>query len=145
MGVVVSGLNPCVETLAPMVLKASKQRRQSGRRSNKNLEEVKLLLLGSAECGKSTVLKQMKIIHQNGYSKDELLAYRKDPLKAVLMISKCIIIQKLVPRHLHSMLVELYCGSKLVKLTIDFHQLNIWVSSINHGSRLIIGKFTLTE
>ena len=88
MGVVVSGLNPCVENLAPMVLKASKQQRQSGKHSNKNLEEVKLLLLGSAECGKSTVLKQMKIIHQKGYSKDELLAYRKILRRAVPLLSK---------------------------------------------------------
>ena len=53
-----------------------------------HLEEVKLLLLGSAECGKSTVLKQMKIIHQNGYSKDELLAYRKILRRAVPLLSK---------------------------------------------------------
>ncbi|KAI9220932.1 heterotrimeric G protein alpha subunit [Blastocladiella britannica] len=38
--------------------------------------EVKLLLLGSGESGKSTIVKQMKIIHQDGFSRDELLAYR---------------------------------------------------------------------
>lgn len=31
---------------------------------------------GSGESGKSTIVKQMKIIHQNGYSKDELLNFR---------------------------------------------------------------------
>lgn len=31
---------------------------------------------GSGESGKSTIVKQMKIIHQNGYSKDELLLFR---------------------------------------------------------------------
>lgn len=31
---------------------------------------------GSGESGKSTVVKQMKIIHQNGYSKDELVLCR---------------------------------------------------------------------
>jgi hypothetical protein len=54
-----------------------KQRQNPLKRRAKSLEEVKLLLLGSAECGKSTVLKQMKIIHQNGYSREELLSYRK--------------------------------------------------------------------
>jgi hypothetical protein len=32
--------------------------------------------LGSGESGKSTIVKQMKIIHQNGYTNDELLAFR---------------------------------------------------------------------
>lgn len=34
-------------------------------------QELKLLLLGTGECGKSTVVKQMKIIHGQGYSADE--------------------------------------------------------------------------
>lgn len=31
---------------------------------------------GSGESGKSTIVKQMKIIHQNGYSRDEMLLFR---------------------------------------------------------------------
>jgi len=38
--------------------------------------EVKLLLLGAGESGKSTIVKQMKIIHEKGYSQDECLQYR---------------------------------------------------------------------
>ncbi|CAG8819740.1 21068_t:CDS:2, partial [Racocetra persica] len=44
--------------------------------SEKFKKECKILLLGSGESGKSTIVKQMKIIHQNGYSKEELALYR---------------------------------------------------------------------
>eukprot|EP00161_Ancyromonas_sigmoides_P023537 TRINITY_DN739_c1_g1_i1.p1 TRINITY_DN739_c1_g1~~TRINITY_DN739_c1_g1_i1.p1 ORF type:complete len:323 (-),score=111.30 TRINITY_DN739_c1_g1_i1:444-1412(-) len=37
--------------------------------------EVKLLLLGTGESGKSTIFKQMKIIHQDGYGKEERVAF----------------------------------------------------------------------
>lgn len=39
-------------------------------------KECKILLLGSGESGKSTIVKQMKIIHQDGFSRDELIQYR---------------------------------------------------------------------
>ncbi|XP_064633728.1 guanine nucleotide-binding protein G(i) subunit alpha [Lineus longissimus] len=42
----------------------------------KAAREVKLLLLGAGESGKSTIVKQMKIIHEKGYSKEECLQYR---------------------------------------------------------------------
>uniref|UniRef100_A0A1A8MB83 Guanine nucleotide-binding protein G(i) subunit alpha-2 n=3 Tax=Nothobranchius TaxID=28779 RepID=A0A1A8MB83_9TELE len=42
----------------------------------KAAREVKLLLLGAGESGKSTIVKQMKIIHEHGYSEDECKQYR---------------------------------------------------------------------
>ncbi|KAK9383822.1 guanine nucleotide binding protein, alpha subunit [Kockiozyma suomiensis] len=44
----------------------------------------KVLLLGSGESGKSTIVKQMKIIHQNGYAKEELELYRPTIFKNLL-------------------------------------------------------------
>jgi len=39
--------------------------------------EVKMLLLGAGESGKSTILKQMKLIHDSGYSKEEKEAFKE--------------------------------------------------------------------
>ncbi|XP_067913495.1 guanine nucleotide-binding protein G(t) subunit alpha-2 isoform X1 [Heterodontus francisci] len=43
--------------------------------AEKEARTVKLLLLGAGESGKSTIVKQMKIIHQDGYTKEECLAF----------------------------------------------------------------------
>ncbi|KAH7698027.1 GPA-5 protein, partial [Aphelenchoides avenae] len=37
---------------------------------------VKILLLGSADSGKSTIVKQMRILHTNGFNETELINYR---------------------------------------------------------------------
>lgn len=46
------------------------------REGEKQSREVKLLLLGAGESGKSTIVKQMKIIHENGYSSEECSQYK---------------------------------------------------------------------
>ncbi|SCU93380.1 LAME_0F03598g1_1 [Lachancea meyersii CBS 8951] len=49
---------------------------KSGGGSTDSSKALKVLLLGSGESGKSTVLQQLKIIHQNGFSPEELAEYR---------------------------------------------------------------------
>lgn len=46
---------------------------------------------GSGESGKSTIVKQMKIIHQNGYTMDELAMYRLTIYKNVIDCAKSLI------------------------------------------------------
>jgi len=54
-------------------------------------KEIKLLLLGSGESGKSTIVKQMKIIHLKGYSEDELYNYRPTVFKNLVECAKAVI------------------------------------------------------
>jgi len=53
--------------------------------------ECKILLLGSGESGKSTIVKQMKIIHKNGFSDAELAGFRGVVYKNVLESAKQVV------------------------------------------------------
>ncbi|KAM9939022.1 hypothetical protein OXX80_001497 [Metschnikowia pulcherrima] len=54
-------------------------------------KDVKILLLGSGESGKSTIVKQMKIIHKDGFSEAESYDYKPFVYKNVLDCIKNII------------------------------------------------------
>jgi guanine nucleotide-binding protein subunit alpha len=60
--------------------------------SRKFRKECKILLLGSGESGKSTIVKQMKIIHQNGFTTEELLSYRPTIYKNVIDSAQAIVL-----------------------------------------------------
>lgn len=55
-------------------------------------KECKILLLGAGESGKSTIVKQMKIIHQNGYTREELLLHRLTVLKNVVDSAQALVL-----------------------------------------------------
>jgi GTPase SAR1 family protein len=44
--------------------------------TKKTEQVIKLLLLGAGESGKSTIFKQMQIIHRSGYTRQECMMYR---------------------------------------------------------------------
>jgi guanine nucleotide-binding protein G(i) subunit alpha len=70
--------------------KALSERRRSSKLSKHSQDsmsrrrEIKILLLGTGESGKSTFVKQVKIIHQNGYTLVELLAYKKEIFRNII-------------------------------------------------------------
>ena len=70
---------------------------QEGKQRNEEIEnqlkrdklnlrnEIKMLLLGAGESGKSTILKQMKLIHEGGYSRDERESFREVSILGVTL------------------------------------------------------------
>ena len=67
----------CMSEVEKEALRRSKQIDRQLAQENKSLkQEIKILLLGAGESGKSTFLKQMRIIHGNDYSEQDRLSFR---------------------------------------------------------------------
>ncbi|CAB3396568.1 unnamed protein product [Caenorhabditis bovis] len=88
----------------------------------KKLDEnvIKLLLLGAGESGKSTILKQMKIIHDNGFSHDESIE-KKNVVCANTVQSMGALLDGMASLHIdfgsksclkHEILIRKILGSK---------------------------------
>ncbi|KIK70458.1 hypothetical protein GYMLUDRAFT_149766 [Collybiopsis luxurians FD-317 M1] len=60
--------------------------------SKKFKRECKILLLGSGESGKSTIVKQMRIIHKDGFPDEERATYRNIVYRNVLDSAQAIIV-----------------------------------------------------
>ncbi|CAO3702099.1 unnamed protein product [Rhizopus stolonifer] len=59
---------------------------------NKKLErEFKMLLLGSGESGKTTIFKQMKILHQDGYTPQELDSWKLPVYRNLVQSAQAVI------------------------------------------------------
>ncbi|KAH7694921.1 guanine nucleotide-binding protein subunit alpha-11-like protein, partial [Aphelenchoides avenae] len=65
--------------------------RQTKREEKRKLGEWKLLLLGPGESGKSTFLKQMRIIHGTGYGKRDRLQFAGTVFQNVYAIMQSLI------------------------------------------------------
>eukprot|EP00730_Choanoeca_flexa_P015871 TRINITY_DN7384_c0_g1_i2.p1 TRINITY_DN7384_c0_g1~~TRINITY_DN7384_c0_g1_i2.p1 ORF type:complete len:387 (+),score=108.05 TRINITY_DN7384_c0_g1_i2:191-1351(+) len=61
---------------------------------------IKLLLLGAGESGKSTLVKQMKIIHGDGFTQDELRSY-KPTICDNLVHSMRAVLEAMGPLHIN--------------------------------------------
>ncbi|KAG7880495.1 hypothetical protein KL905_002469 [Ogataea polymorpha] len=67
------------------------EKQQATQSKNKPKQEVKMLLLGSGESGKSTVLKQIKILHQDGFSKRELYDFKPFVFKNIIECAQSLV------------------------------------------------------
>mmetsp|Transcript_24045 Transcript_24045/g.47142 ORF Transcript_24045/g.47142 Transcript_24045/m.47142 type:complete len:359 (+) Transcript_24045:30-1106(+) len=65
--------------------------RQLRSHSNDNSKVIRILLLGASECGKSTILKQMKILHTHGFTDNE-----RHKIKGVIRLNTVQAIQQLL-------------------------------------------------
>ncbi|KTB00169.1 Guanine nucleotide-binding protein alpha-2 subunit [Nakaseomyces glabratus] len=63
----------------------------SSQSGSNNQKAIKVLLLGAGESGKSTILQQLKILHQNGFTKQELIDYTPLIYDNIIEIGKDII------------------------------------------------------
>uniref|UniRef100_A0A4W4FPP9 Guanine nucleotide binding protein (G protein) alpha v1 n=2 Tax=Electrophorus electricus TaxID=8005 RepID=A0A4W4FPP9_ELEEL len=59
--------------------------------AKRDMNVVKILMLGAAESGKSTLVKQMKIIHSNGFTKQELATFKPAVLDNLLTSMKFVL------------------------------------------------------
>ncbi|XP_071444439.1 guanine nucleotide-binding protein G(o) subunit alpha-like [Hetaerina americana] len=65
--------------------------RQLGELAKQESNVIKILLLGAGESGKSTLVKQMKIIHSDGFTKEELRSFRPTVLDNLLSSMKYVL------------------------------------------------------
>ncbi|KAL6102955.1 uncharacterized protein ACO6RY_02467 [Pungitius sinensis] len=72
-------------------LQSSKIEQDLYEQARNEMNVVKILMLGAAESGKSTLIKQIKIIHSQGFSETELLSFKPAVLDNLLTSMKFVL------------------------------------------------------
>ncbi|XP_053706656.1 guanine nucleotide-binding protein G(o) subunit alpha-like isoform X1 [Synchiropus splendidus] len=72
-------------------LKSSRIEQDLCEQAKTEMNVVKILMLGAAESGKSTLIKQIKIIHSHGFSKPELITFKPAVLDNLLTSMKFVL------------------------------------------------------
>ncbi|XP_034448874.1 guanine nucleotide-binding protein G(o) subunit alpha-like [Hippoglossus hippoglossus] len=72
-------------------LQSSKIEQDLCEHARTEMNVVKILMLGAAESGKSTLIKQIKIIHSHGFSKQELISFQASVLDNLLTSMKFVL------------------------------------------------------
>ena len=86
--------------------------------SNMDRSIIKILLLGSGECGKSTFLKQMKILHGKGFNSDEIFKFKVLIYDNIFESIHTLIDQSINLNH--PLPLELINDSNLIKSVLEF-------------------------
>lgn len=82
----------CLSEEEQEALRRSRQIDRQLAQEKKNLrQEIKILLLGAGESGKSTFLKQMRIIHGEDYSEQDRLEFRSTIYHNILKSMKILV------------------------------------------------------
>lgn len=95
------------------------------RKKQNERQGVKLLLLGAGESGKSTVLKQMKLLHKGGFTQQERRQYSNVIWADVIQSMKTLIIQG------RKLKIPLDCDAPKSKL-IPYKQIVLRNDGLNH-------------
>jgi len=82
--------------------------------------EVKLLLLGAGESGKSTIAKQMRIIHTDGFSPEELESYR--PVLSQNIVQNMAFILCAMPQLSPPVPMNSVASQRLAKEVVEFSE-----------------------
>ncbi|XP_026212621.1 guanine nucleotide-binding protein G(o) subunit alpha-like isoform X2 [Anabas testudineus] len=72
-------------------LQSSKIEGELCEQAKTEMNVAKMLMLGAAESGKSTLIKQIKIIHSHGFSKQELISFKPAVLDNLLTSMKFVL------------------------------------------------------
>lgn len=86
--------------------------KQLGELARQQSNVIKILLLGAGESGKSTLVKQMKIIHADGFSYAELSSFRPTVLDNLLASMKYVL------HGMGRLLINLECSRNKVSRNI---------------------------
>ncbi|AMD22465.1 HHL305Wp [Eremothecium sinecaudum] len=99
---------------------------------------LKMLLLGSGESGKSTVLQQLKILHQNGFSKQELLEYKPFIFDNIIETGKDII----NARHEFGVELEDHAGitEKDFELILNYRGADVREEAITPDLKFVLSR-----
>ncbi|XP_049602151.1 guanine nucleotide-binding protein G(o) subunit alpha-like isoform X1 [Syngnathus scovelli] len=72
-------------------VRSSKIEQDLSEQAQNEMKVVKILMLGTAESGKSTLIKQIKIIHSHGFSKQDLISFKPAVIDNLLTSMKFVL------------------------------------------------------